>query len=874
MLARNLDALAARGVVLPEATPQDFEVRLSAGPADAVLSVCTGDGRWVRMHSQRDPITEADHLIAPAFESIEPALIVVIGLGLGYVLDALERRSSRTKVLALEPVPASLRPMLARRDWSAWLNQGRLRLLVAPDYSGASDAWQDFDADASTPPIIVHPVLAHHITDGVVRARTVVDRIVFGARSNLNARQRNAGRYLINTLKNLPVIAREGNAGTLFDAFKGIPAIVASAGPSLDRNMPWLREFQDRAILIAADTALRPLLGAGIEPHLAVGLDPSEANGRHLTNLPEPSRTWLVAEGSMDPVVFEQFEGRTFIFKVSNHHPWPWLGGLGIERDTLRAWGSVATSAFDLALKMGCDPIIFAGQDLAYTDGRPYCRGTTNEDAWAAQVADGNELPDVWARMLGQPEARTVDDISGNGVVTMPQLVAFRDWFVEQISRLDRRTVINATGGGILHGPGILQSALRSVRASLSPVRELHARVSSSWRRTSGDASIEPKRTALKLLDAFERVSGGPELTEWATFANVTTNALSVELEEVAAVVHGQLAHARTDRHAGVVLASSPVRSYRGACLHAPERNRAYLALLLDEPVPEWARAAAANIDPLDAPAFWRAIEGVRSATLCSAAERCENEGAFSHAAALFSRLADRRTRDQDPEALPARHASLRCLFWAGSFEAALAVIDGEPPLSDHFAAGWRASIYQLTGNQQQAIATIDGLVVAFPELPGLRLNLAVRLALIGNLREALQLVDVDAARWPGRVLPAYTQGVCLRLCGQHKAAIKVLEGIVDEWPYAAPELVVASVAAEQWESFERAARTLHEPIRNPAVFVTVPDGQADRINAAMAQLGAELATQDHHVEVSRPSPICVRVFNRSLNRWQPTWRP
>ena len=162
----------------------------------------------------------------------------MIGLGLGYVLDAVERRSSRTKVLALEPVPASLRHMLARRDWSAWLTEGRLRLLVGPDYAGASDAWKDFDSDASMPPILTHPVLERQAREGVVRAREVIERIAFGALANLYARKQFAGRYLLNTLKNLPVIAREGNAGALFDGCTGVPAIIASAGPSLDRNIP------------------------------------------------------------------------------------------------------------------------------------------------------------------------------------------------------------------------------------------------------------------------------------------------------------------------------------------------------------------------------------------------------------------------------------------------------------------------------------------------------------------------------------------------------------------------------------------------------------------------------------------------------------
>src|SRR6185436_2667400 len=97
-----------------------------------------------------------------------------------------------------------------------------------PDYPGASEAWKAFGSDTSIPPIVIHPVLTREAAAGVVRAREVVERIAFGALANENARKRFAGRYLLNTLKNLPVIAREGNVGALFGAFTGVPAIVAS----------------------------------------------------------------------------------------------------------------------------------------------------------------------------------------------------------------------------------------------------------------------------------------------------------------------------------------------------------------------------------------------------------------------------------------------------------------------------------------------------------------------------------------------------------------------------------------------------------------------------------------------------------------------
>ena len=141
-------------------------------------------------------------------------LVIVIGPGLGYALDAIERRGSATRVLAIEPSPVVARGMLARRDLRTWLDSGRLPLLVGPDYAGAGDAWRLVEhADGRMPAIVVPPVMQQLFPAAVSGARALAERIVSGARANEDARRRFAGRYLLNTLENLPSIA------ALYDAF-------------------------------------------------------------------------------------------------------------------------------------------------------------------------------------------------------------------------------------------------------------------------------------------------------------------------------------------------------------------------------------------------------------------------------------------------------------------------------------------------------------------------------------------------------------------------------------------------------------------------------------------------------------------------------
>jgi hypothetical protein len=114
VLRANLAALPAETRRALEAAEDSAPVDLSSGFASA--SVKTPVGRWTRVHNSPSPVASAEALVAKV-ASGNPPLVIVIGLGLGYLLDALEERTS-TRVLAVEPVPSLVRAMLSRRDWT------------------------------------------------------------------------------------------------------------------------------------------------------------------------------------------------------------------------------------------------------------------------------------------------------------------------------------------------------------------------------------------------------------------------------------------------------------------------------------------------------------------------------------------------------------------------------------------------------------------------------------------------------------------------------------------------------------------------------------------------------------------------------------
>jgi predicted O-methyltransferase YrrM len=167
---------------LPAATAarQGYLVTVdSSGPWPAL---CVSDrigGATVALNGRRNPVLDAERALAAVLRGDRPPVVVLIGLGLGYVLEALERQNSDARVIAFEPLPDAISAFHARRDWSAWLDSGRLTIVEGPEYLNAAEAWAAL-APAQVPPVVVGPALARACPDLVAGARGAIVRAQFG----------------------------------------------------------------------------------------------------------------------------------------------------------------------------------------------------------------------------------------------------------------------------------------------------------------------------------------------------------------------------------------------------------------------------------------------------------------------------------------------------------------------------------------------------------------------------------------------------------------------------------------------------------------------------------------------------------------------
>lgn len=198
--------------------------------------------------------------------------------------------------------------------------------------------------------------------------------------------------WLQNIKKNINQIGAKKNIFSLTSfksKFKGKPVLIVNAGPSLDKHLDKLKQWQKKFYIIAVDTALRTLMSHNIKPDFVISLDSQLDNFLDFTGV-ETEDLNLIAEITSNHKIIEKFQGKMFLFYTAKML-WDFFQKKSIEFiephyklfseqfkpvDSLQTGGSVSTTALDFALYAGFDPIIFVAQDLSFLNYKIYCKGT------------------------------------------------------------------------------------------------------------------------------------------------------------------------------------------------------------------------------------------------------------------------------------------------------------------------------------------------------------------------------------------------------------------------------------------------------------------------------------------------------------------
>ena len=441
-LREKLDAVEPRRDVVFNDTPQ------------RVLCVSIGA---TALCSRHRPLDEAARL-AEQVDLVEHAVVVILGFGAGYHVRALaERLGSSGIIVVLEPDLGLLRAVLERIDHSSWMKSAQLLFVTdAGDRGTLARKLEGTESIiAQGVAFLEHPPSRRRIGEHGRRFTEIFTELVTASKITFMTTLMRSVDTVRNLLLNLDHYAAGAGLVDLEQVAAGHPAIVVSAGPSLHRSLDLLAApgVRQRAVIIAAQTTLRPLLAAGVRPHFVTALDFHEISRRFYEDLtPESVRdVTLVAEPKAHPVILDAFPGpirccaNEFLDQVLGEHARP-MG-------SLPAGATVAHLAVYLANFLGCNPIVLVGQDLAFTDGLYYAPGTAIDEVWAPELNPFNTIEMMqWQRIARhRKHLSRVAGADGRPVYTDGQMLTYLHQFERDFAgyREAGVEVIDATGGGL-----------------------------------------------------------------------------------------------------------------------------------------------------------------------------------------------------------------------------------------------------------------------------------------------------------------------------------------------------------------------------------------------------------------------------------------
>jgi len=258
-----------------------------------------------------------------------------------------------------------------------------------------------------------------------------------------------------NIANNLPTYVASPSPDVLRQRLAGDPAVLVAAGPSLSRNLDGLAAIADRVVIIAAQTTVKPLLDRGIRPHFVTTLDYSDLSRQFFETVDLPPDTVLVAEPKAAWQAVDAFRGTIGaggrpVVMLDNDFAHLCLGHELARRARIEAGATVMHLAFYLAQWLGCDPIIFIGQDLGFSGHCYYCPGVAMHRAWQPELGRFGTLEQKeWERIARHlPILRKTVDVHGRDIYTDDQMFTYLQQF-ERDFAASAAQVIDATEGGV-----------------------------------------------------------------------------------------------------------------------------------------------------------------------------------------------------------------------------------------------------------------------------------------------------------------------------------------------------------------------------------------------------------------------------------------
>ncbi len=395
--------------------------------------------RQIPLHSRFDPEKEGNRFFNTFNNS---GYIVFLGFGAAYHINPFLANKQISEILIIDKDIGIFKKIIHYFNLTGIFLDKRVKILIDPE-----------------PEIITSFILKHYIPaisgnlhilklrsrvetepDFFSQVTRTINNVIAPLSEDFSVQSYFGKRWFINTLNNLEAAEK---ATTTIPPVQ--TALVIGAGPSLEVQMPEIKQLMPDSFIISTDTALPALLKFNIKPNLVISIDCQHITYFHfLEGLPQgiPLVIDLASPRNMTKLtenILFFTSGHPFSLYVKNKwRSFPFIDTSG---------GNVSHAAVSLAYSLGAKHIHLFGVDFSYPRGKSYARGTYLYPYFCSRSNRFSPLENYFITFLFHNDQ--IDkkyDPSGIRYVTKP-MISYKTRLESLISDLDTE-VIPSKGEG------------------------------------------------------------------------------------------------------------------------------------------------------------------------------------------------------------------------------------------------------------------------------------------------------------------------------------------------------------------------------------------------------------------------------------------
>ncbi|ACN16745.1 conserved hypothetical protein [Desulforapulum autotrophicum HRM2] len=422
----------------------DSTALVFAGNNKPNLKIKLPGNKSIFIHDRNDPGRESDAFLSMVPEK-STGVVLILGMGLGYLARAIaQQRKKIQHIIIFELNIEFFIHALKNMDLVELLEDKRVGFSLG-EPEDVSDILKPANRAFMLENIHTSKLIpCFQVNNSYDTLATSVFEYVSEYNMEGATKTKHGQSFFENRIKHLTSIHHDRLLEDLTDKFKGVPALIIAAGPSLDKNIDQIGKAVGKSVIFSVDTALPSLLKHGIKPDFVTSIDYKSATYEKIagvTSDPLCQGINLICASWVTPVVPKTFPGKNVFWAFTNSALENWINVSLGGKIAVDGAGTVAHMNLISAKIMGCDPVIFVGQDLAFSENRDHSSNVvlTNKESMERMLNDGQDI--LW-----------VKGVNGPDVPTTRAFLSYKLAFERMIAHFDGEVINSTEGGAVIEG--------------------------------------------------------------------------------------------------------------------------------------------------------------------------------------------------------------------------------------------------------------------------------------------------------------------------------------------------------------------------------------------------------------------------------------